>query len=75
MDHKAFISQLEVFEINSSVVGDGFHLPLTSPADPYFLRGHTKQKTGIISAHSVTEIQMESTLVWFEACLWTHSVD
>ena len=31
--HTAFISQ--VFEINSSVVDDGFRLPLTSPADPY----------------------------------------
>ena len=36
MDHKAFISQLEIFEINSFAVGDGFRLPLTSPADPYF---------------------------------------
>ena len=33
MDHKAFIFQLEVFEINSSY---GFHLPFTSSADPYF---------------------------------------
>ena len=33
MDHKAFILQLEVFQINSS---DGFHLPFTSSADPYF---------------------------------------
>ena len=50
MDHKAFISQLGIFEINSSVVDDGYRLPLTSPAGPYFLRSHGKQKTGIISA-------------------------
>ena len=40
MDHKAFISQLQVFDISNSVVDDGFHLPLTSSADPYFLRSH-----------------------------------
>ena len=63
MDHKAFISQLEVFEINSSVVDDSFRLPVITPADSYFLRSHTKQQTGIISAYSVTEIQMESISV------------
>ena len=62
MGNKAFISQSEASEIDSSVVDDGFPLPLTSPADHYlFLRSHTKLKTGIISAHSVIEIQMEST--------------
>ena len=50
MNHKAFISQLGVFEINSSVVDGGYRLPLTSPAGPYFLRSHAKQKTKIISA-------------------------
>ena len=50
MDYKAFISQLGVFEINSSVVDDGYRSPLTSPAGPYFLRSHAKWKTGIISA-------------------------
>ena len=47
MDDKAFISQLEVFEINSSVVDDGFRLPLTSPADPYFLRSIPSKKLGL----------------------------
>ena len=36
MDHKTFILQPNVFKINSSVVDYGFHLPLTSPADPHF---------------------------------------
>ena len=48
--HKAFISQLEVSEINSSVVDDRFRLPLTSTADPYLLCSKTKQKSGVISA-------------------------
>ena len=38
----------------SRVVDDGYRLPLntlnTSPAGPYFLRSHAKQKSGIISA-------------------------
>ena len=70
MDYKAFISQLEIFKIHSSVVDDDFRLPLTSPADSFFLRGHTKQKTGIINAHSITDA------IDLEACLWRrHSVD
>ena len=50
MDHKAFIPQLAVLEINSSVVDDSYRLPLTLPAGPYFLPSRSKQKTGIISA-------------------------
>ena len=76
MDHKAFISQLEVFEINSSVVDDGFRLSLTSPADRYFLGSHTKQKIGITIIIALTQLQK---FRWnrprFEACLWRHSVD
>ena len=36
MDHKVFISQLGAFEINSSIVDDGYRLPLKSSAGPYF---------------------------------------
>ena len=74
MNHKAFNSKPRVFEINSSVVDDGSHLPLTSPAGPYFLCGHAKQKTGIISTQ-LQEVRYNQPQSGFGTCFWRHSAD